>query len=127
MLVYTTICISRSEKLIAAQQGLAVATQAYDSKPVQDFLAQGSITHKLIYATLIGGTGYLMGSFAFGEGVGGVIKTTQRSVTGSIPIFGALLNRVNDLADPPSKKSFTQTWGPAIAGVAGMAIGMYIG
>ena len=75
-------------QLIAAQQGLAVATQAYDSKPVQDFLAQGSITHKLIYATLIGGTGYLMGSFALGEGLGGAIKTTQIPTTACTGVGG---------------------------------------
>lgn len=114
-------------QLVAAQQGLAVANNIYGSQIAQDFLATGSITHKLLYATLLGGTGYLIGSFAFGEGIGGVIKTTQRTVTGSIPFIGGLFNKVNDLIDPPSKKTFLQNYGPAIGGVGGMVVGLVIG
>ena len=114
-------------QIVAAQQGIAVANSAYSSQITQDFLASGSITHKVMYAVILGGTGYLIGSFAFGDGIGGIAKSGQRAVTGSIPIIGGLFNRFNDLVDPPAKKTFLQNYGPMIGGVSGMVVGLYIG
>jgi len=114
-------------QIVAAQQGIAVANSAYSSQITQDFLASGSITHKVMYSVILGGTGYLIGSFAFGEGAAGVIKSGQRAVTGSIPILGGLFNKFSDLVDPPQKKTTLQTYGPMMCGVGGMVVGLVIG
>ena len=114
-------------QIVAAQQGIAVANSAYSSQITQDFLASGSITHKVMYAVILGGTGYLIGSFAFGDGIGGVINSGQRAVTGSIPVFGGLFNRFSDLVNPPAQKTFLQNYGPALGGVGGMIAGLIIG
>ena len=68
-----------------------------------------------------------IGSFAFGEGAAGVIKSGQRAVTGSIPILGGLFNKFSDLVDPPQKKTTLQTYGPMMCGVGGMVVGLVIG
>lgn len=71
---------------IAAMQGLSVANSAYQSTIVQDALASGSIPHKMIYAVVMGGGGYLITSLITSGGISGLILGTESTLIDQSPI-----------------------------------------
>ena len=116
----------------ASQQGVGIANDVYGSKLGQDFFASGSITHKIMYAGLLGGTGYLIASFATSGGILGTVQNTQSALLNMSPI-GWIANpfmnggNIGDKLAGVKSKGFLWDNAGVIGATAGAITGLIIG
>ena len=117
---------------IAATQGFAAANSAYQSGIVQDALATGSIPHKMIYAVVMGGGGYLITSLIMSGGISGLVVGTEAALIDTSPIgwigraiTGKSLGK--QLTGTDQSRGFLIDNAPALVGGGCAILGFYMG
>ena len=118
--------------IVAASQGFAVANGAYQSTIVQDALATGSIPHKMIYAVVMGGGGYLLASLVTSGGITGLVMGGQAALIDSSPIgwIGRAITGKsvgNRLTGYGKSRGFLIDNAPALTGAGCALLGFWIG
>ena len=117
---------------LAATQGLSVANSAYQSTIVQDALATGSIPHKMIFAVVMGGGGYLIASLVTSGGISGRIMGTEATLIDTSPIgwIGRAITGKSiggTITGTGQSKGFLIDHAAAITGASCAILGFYLG